>query len=455
MARRTAIATTLLAGLLVLAGCSALSGPDATSSPATNTTLTESTPTDATTAVETPTATSAPETTDTTTAPEARTGTLTAEKTPSSPSAPPSTESPDEATDGVGESDRVVVKNGTLPVDATEVYRRVERLMGTDAPAPTVEVADRERVNFSEGYLGEVDTTLGFSRRTDSKSVSDCGTFFPASSVGDSITITPGTLSDSAVELVLVHEFVHRLQPNVTGYDRLSELGSYDLSQALSEGSAVYVADEYARRYDTRWNGETPIGVRECLYEHVPGPTRGPAGWYAMGGQYVAQRLDSPAELSDIYRAPPETTEQLIHGLEPSDEPVRDLDVTVVGNERWSVEDEEREGELRLRSWLRTGLPADRVDTSATGWGADRLVELDRNGTTGVVWALRMDSAADADELAGAIAKLEATLESRNAAELESTRVGEETVVVFAGPESFVGNATADGTAGNVTVAVP
>ncbi|ELZ20282.1 hypothetical protein C475_20952 [Halosimplex carlsbadense 2-9-1] len=333
------------------------------------------------------------------------------------------------------------------------VYQRVERVMGADAPAPTVEVTDDGPIEFSSPELAPTTEALGYRR--DGGSVSQCGQFYPAFATTDTVSIAPGNLSAQAVELVLAHEFVHIVQDDLAGYERVGEIERYAVDHALTEGSAVYVADRYADRYDKTWNRRTPLGIRECIYDRVGDGTRGLAGRYYFGGLHFEQRLDSPANLSAVYRAPPRTTEQVIHGLAPGTEPVANLSVSVRQRGRWIGDTRERAGELRLRSWLYTGLPADRVDTAAAGWGGDEILAFDRGGETGVAWVLRMDSSTDADELAAAVGDLEATLESRNATNVETARVGDETVVVFAGTESFAAGGEATGSAGDVTITVP
>ncbi|WP_436930993.1 hypothetical protein [Halosimplex halobium] len=333
------------------------------------------------------------------------------------------------------------------------MYQRVERVMDADAPAPTVQVSDDGPINFSAASLSPLQEALGYRRGAES--VAKCGRFYPAFATDDTVTVAPGNLSAGAVELILAHEYVHILQDGVEGYDRVSDVESFAVRRSLSEGSAVYVADRYADRYDRRWNGTTPLGIRECIYHRIGDANRGLAGRYYFGARHFAQRVDSPADLSAVYRSPPRTTEQLIHGLGPDEERVANLSVSVRQRGRWIGDTRQRAGELRLRSWLRTGLDADRAGTAATGWGADERLTFDRGERTGVAWVLRMDSPGDADELAAALDDLEATLESRDATSVETARVGDGTVVAFAGPESFVAGAEATGSAGDVTVTVP
>jgi len=350
--------------------------------------------------------------------------------------------------DGVGESQRVAVRGGELPFNATVVYRRVERLLGVDAPAPEVVVEDRDAFDFSTIDPRPYQTALGLQ----AGSVSNCTTFYSASG-GDPVSITQGTLSAEAVELIFVHELGHMFQGQASGSVEMIELG--EASTYLTGGVAVYTTNQYADRYDKRWNGSRPVGVRECLYDHAPGTYRQTAGEVYFGARYVERRVDEPTNLSAVFESPPESAEAVVHRLEPGAEPVRSLDVTVDGGDRLAVGERRRAGEIELRAWLHAGLSDERVDTAATGWGADRLVRFGDDADPSVAWVLRMDSPGEADELAAAVADLETDLESRNATDLRSTRIGDETVVAFAGPESFVANATASGTAGNVTLAAP
>lgn len=354
--------------------------------------------------------------------------------------------------DGVGDSAVVEVAYGSLPVNATLVYRRVEQLTGVDAPAPTVEVLNYGPVDLSVPFVSPLSGALGY--RTGAGNGSSCGTFYPASYDGTNVSISPGNLSAAAVELTLVHEFAHVVQAEVEGYARVRSQ-HVDVARTLLEGSAVYVADAYARAYGLRWNGSTPLGVRECLYERVPGLRRYGAGSYFFGGRYFDRRLESPRDLASAYGDPPRTMEQVIHGREAAEDPPANLSVTVADGPDWTGTDPWRAGELELRSWLRIGLPADRVDVAASGWGNDALVPFERPNGTGAAWVLRMDAPTDADELEAAVADLGAALEARNATTVRSERVGNETVVAFAGSASFVRNATADGTDGNVTVTAP
>ncbi|MFC7194987.1 hypothetical protein ACFQL4_10520 [Halosimplex aquaticum] len=149
------------------------------------------------------------------------------------------------------------------------------------------------------------------------------------------------------VELVLVHEFVHVLQYNDSDYDELSNQTDYTLGHALGEGAAVYAAQTYGERYGASYDGKTPVELRRCLYERVGDADREWIGQYYFGARYYQQRVDSPADFSTVYRSPPRTTEQLIHGLEPGAEPPATLSVAVESSGDWRAERREQKESSR------------------------------------------------------------------------------------------------------------
>ncbi|WP_135363979.1 hypothetical protein [Halosimplex halophilum] len=420
MANRRVLPTLSLAALLVLAGCGAPFGASTTQGPTPDAAGTESPATST---------------------------------APPGGQAPSPTESGDEsAGSGIGESDRVAVRNGTLPFNATTVYRRVERLTNENRPAFEVVLEDRDPVDLGRLEPSPTQTALGL--HADEGSMAECGPIYPGRGTGDStVAITKGNVSAGSTELLLVHEFAHSFRTGPSEFVEAVRDG--EVADSLTEAKVVYITDRYADRYDRRWNGKRPVEMRECIYDNAPGTYRTVAGQVYFGAQYVEARVDSPANFSVIHQSPPRTEEQVVHRLAPGEEPVRELTVTAEAGDRWTVGERRDGGEIELRAWLHAGLSDERVDTAATGWGAGRIVRFDGDDAAGVAWTLRMDSPDDADELAAAVSDLETDLEGRNATSVETARVGEETVVAFAGPEPFVANATASGTAGNVTVAAP
>lgn len=351
----------------------------------------------------------------------------------------------------VGASEPVAVE-GDLPVNATRVYQRVERLMNVSDAAPTVRVveADDPVVGVRRDPTARA---LRFGNATGD--VGRCGPVAAATTVGDEVRVDPGNLSAETLEVVLAHEFVHTLQAQVDGIESPRRALSRENGLALVEGSAVYVADVYAQRYDASWAGDAPLDFRECFYRRSENAVRRLAGQYYYGGRYFEDRVDSPAALSEVFTAPPRTTEQLVHGETPASEPPVPLSVTTPGWERGDGY-QRTGGELLVRAWLSTALDQSRVDAAATGWGNDRLlVSVAADRRSGVAWVLRWDTGDDADQFAAAVADLEPVLESRDATDVRSVRVSSETVVVFVGPGPWVADATATGSDGNVTVSVP
>lgn len=366
----------------------------------------------------------------------------------------------------VGHSEQVTV-NGSLPVDATQTYRRVERLMNASAPAPTVEVETSERSPRIDRRPSPTYRALGFTNETGE--IEPCGRIGSASAGYDGeVTISPvdpisgDDLTASQIELILAHEYAHVVQRRVGGFENASDSGDFRLSAAMSEGSAVYVAEAYAHEYDLQWEGGTPFSVRECLYDRTRNRLQQLSGIYYFGGLHFDHRLDDPAELPAAFETPPNTTEQLVRGETPASEPVAPLSVDAAGGRLERVEPHEfGGGELAVRRWLRTGLSERFVAVAASGWGNGELLAPsddeslsrgDARELRNVAWVLRWDTAADAEEFDAALDDLEPTLEDRSETDLRHVRVAPETVVVFGGETSFVEDASANGTNGSVTV---
>jgi len=478
MARSPPLAALLVAFLVVLAGCPGLTGgnttpdqteagtptdtpaspetapatPTAASTPADGSTRE---PTDGSTVVDTPTTTGPPTPTDAPTPGPTDDGGTTDRPTPT----PTDRLTPPPTDDGtptpthesaVGDSELVEV-DGTLPVNATVVYRRTERLLGVDAPAPSIELTDVTPPESQEFPTSPATEALGYGNETGP--VGDCAPLTNAFAGGDEVTLAPRNLSAAALELVLAHEYTHILQDEVENF---SDADARATRRALIEGSAVYVAETYAREYDKRWAGLRPLELRECMVEKAQYRARSLSAEYYYGGFYFQRVIDHPTALPEVFSDSPRTTEQLIHAETPDSEPPQNLSVTAESSESWDARAPDRWGELSLRTWLATGLSEERVDAAATGWGNGSLVQFRGEGrSVGLAVVLRWDTRAEADEFAAALADLETALEGRNATHVRGVRVGEDTVVAFAGPEPFVANASATGATGNVTVSAP
>jgi hypothetical protein len=351
-------------------------------------------------------------------------------------------------------SDYGVTVEGELPadVDADQVYERVQRLLGVAANSDVT-------VRVREPQAGE-----GTFQLPDRLFVAYMGVEAPQGGGGaagvttaeDEVILYAGNWSAYRTELVLAHEFVHTLQfqQDVRRglYDPGSASNQNQIVGAVIEGAATYVHREYVREYwnrspsyVTRFNDSSAFG--KWAYAR-----------YDVGGRYMAERFDNPTELPAVYEAPPETTEQLLHGYDPGEEPARELSVDV-DSESYRVGRERTTGELIVNVVLSAELDDERAWTGADGWGADRLLRLRGDGEEGYAWVLRWDSAAEAEEFRDA---LETFLDARgertdgrwhgpdHVYDVEMT--GDETVALFVGTEGFVETASLSGGDANVTV---
>ncbi|MFB6164162.1 MAG: hypothetical protein ABEJ31_03290 [Haloarculaceae archaeon] len=356
---------------------------------------------------------------------------------------------------------RVTVENGSLPFNATRTYARVQSLLGTDvAPRPVVVRNLSEWRGSLRGVAASpLNRALGFENVTPNWS-SPSGVTVRTGRV----YLHPGRASAGAVERTLAHEFAHAIQER-TGMlpweRRLSRGGRMTVDQrktrgALIEGGAVYVADAYADRYlDVRNN----TALVERLYRNGSATYRSAFAQYRYGARYVRRRIDSPRNLSAVYRHPPRTTEQLMHGLTRAEEPPANLSVTRAGaGDQWRYVGDNTLGELTLLSTLDVALNRSRSAAAAAGWGTDELLVYARDpgsGPYGWTWVLRDDDPAEAAELESALREFADARANASTQAFRVTSVDDRTVALTFGDPAFVANATATATDdGGVRVAV-
>lgn len=355
--------------------------------------------------------------------------------------------------------------NATTPTDhlpgieAERVFHRVERLLDVNASMPAVYTKTAD-VDLSASY-SQFATLFGATNASSNPRT--CGPIPWVRTNASAIVLSTKGLDAEEIELLLVHEYVHviqeqtgRLTTDAPLHDPLVKtIGDRRVSRPLIEGAAVYVTDVYGRRHGLRWDGRRPLEHRRCLYEHPAPGLRQLWGWYYFGGRYYAQRLETPRNLARVYDDPPRTSEELIHAQPPGSEPIAELNVTVDTAGDWTVVATQPRGELALRAMLANELSEERAARAAAGWGADSAIELSTGDdlVRAAVWVVRFDTPADADEFRAAITDYQTAVEGR--ATVRSTLATPETVVLFAGPDSLVANATANGTPGNITVGLP
>jgi hypothetical protein len=475
---RRAFVAVALAAALALAGCT---GPvavddDRTTAAATadGTTAATAATADGTTAATAATTTAA----DATTATDATT-TDAESTTPPTDVGTTTTPTTSDESRGVGETNsRVAVRGGTLPVNATRVYERVETVMRTNATAP----ASVRATNASAFYGNASGTTTG-TASGHARLERALGLAQPlnrsrlvgpnGATVGyGTVAVYPGAnATPASTEALLAHELAHYVQfrqgreAALAGtLTRPRTTDAAFVRRAVLEGVAVAVETAYVRRHHP--DTETGIERSERALDALP---RGSALRYGQlayvaGYEYVLAHADDPASATSVYADPPQTSEQVLHATR--DQPVA-LSVTVDAGDagyRGGVAD--RLGEAFLRTALAnapTDTDAPNASTAAAGWGEDALVVLRRNGTTSNAWVLRFDTARDATDARDALA---AVLDARGDRIPEDAsprwrlpdataalhRPANRTLVLAAGTPGFVADLAVTATPGNVTI---
>jgi hypothetical protein len=416
-----------LATLLVLAGCNAPAGPG---------TATEQAPTETATPRASPTASP-------TETPGGHGG-MTLDGTT------PVTEAP-------SERPPVRVRSGSLPagVDANETLARVETITGRDVGNLDLVVVEPQpaSVEYPDGFFEAV----GFEPARP--------TFLEVTGQYDDESITVRVSENASrveVEAVLVHEFAHAAESTRDQSFRYNDdfrgLDGRFAALATIEGPAVYVTDAYLARHAEAGANQTET-FRAAVEDGSPYAAYF-SGHYYFGAQYVRSRVDSPRNLSELYLNPPYTSEQVLHGYAPWEEERADLSVPVRTGDDWYVRtvdgyygDRTTAGEALIRYVLQTELERSTANAAAAGWGNDSVVALSDGNSSGYVWVLRWDTAADAEEFAAAFR----TYRERGGGNVSAWRLerfGDRTTVVVGGEEALLDavSVSADGADVNVTV---
>lgn len=360
----------------------------------------------------------------------------------------------------------VDVRGGTLPADYPLVFARVARLVGRPGVSPPSEVVVHSSDRMADAVGSQSLPT--FVRALGIRPADEGGqggpTETPAAYVSSPrrVNVNERILNDSArTETTLAHESVHVIQfrtGSTRGLGRAAASpGSAEaglLRTALVEGAATYVQGEYNDRYLPAAESTTASLEREA--RNASGAGKLGLVRYLAGARYVEARIDDPRELRSVYRRPPRTTEELLHGLAPGSEPVADVSVADAPGDGWTAEPASRNtfGELFLRTVLWTELNRSAAVAGADGWGGDARLGFRSAADApvgGFAWAVRFDDAANATEFEAAFAEWSAGREPGEAP-VRAVRAAPETVVVFVGGDRFVESATARGTNGTVTV---
>ncbi|MFW5935006.1 MAG: hypothetical protein ACOCQL_04070 [Halolamina sp.] len=331
---------------------------------------------------------------------------------------------------------------GDLPVNATLVWERVESMFGETYEPPTVTVLDGRPSVEVDSFpahlgLGEGSTAVGVNGRYVYRN--------------DRVQMIPRNGSPSEITRILAHEYVHAIQYRTDFVDRARESGIW---RVMTEGSAVYVEDVYTREF----LGFSAIERRCDGYRTGTPYERYAAQPYCFGGQYFAERLDSPTELLSPNTTLPTTTEQVLHPG-TTEGPANLSVVDETPSDWYTPASMDRQGELFVRTVLGVELSEERAGEAAEGWGNDRLLSV-TGDTEGYVWVLRWDTTDDADEFETAFADY---LDARGERTTDGWRVDGEryrltsvddrTVALVTGKETFVEAVSVAEESGNVTVA--
>jgi len=359
----------------------------------------------------------------------------------------------------------VQVIGGDLPVDATTLFRRVLNLTGERFDAPILYVDTPEQMAApSSSVLDTGDSqfraALGFaSPSRNGSEVAVAAGYAPVD--GNSVHINDAILhKEDSTEVTVVHEFAHVVQfrkdwqrsvwdvdPEVRGGVNYDDQFTYYL---VLEGAATYVERHYATQFVPGLDGRVAPTLAE--YANASAHERLNLARYALGAEYVAERIDSPRDLERVHRHPPDSTEQVLHN---STDPVEHLSVTTTEMENWTEQHRDRQGELFLRIALRTELNKSTAVEAAHGWGDDRRITVSKYNRTATAWVLHWDDAANATEFEAAFDRyLDAKAtrtdgvweQSDGNATYRVVEANEETTVVFLGDEEFVRTATVNAT---------
>ncbi|UPV75327.1 hypothetical protein M0R89_04490 [Halorussus limi] len=359
-----------------------------------------------------------------------------------------------------------------LPVNESRIFDRVTGLMETDAARPSLRTVPATEVGVD--YVGQLDPSYRLLLGAEGSENRTPQAYYDREANRVTVVlhdgVPAGETTETGLAVVLAHEYGHAVQfsdpslrESLTGPSDHSTDGRRTY-RALVEGGAVFVADEYADRYRPSADATGEM-AREYRNESATGRfVRGP---YWFGGRYFDRRLDSPANLSRVYRTPPNTTEQVIHGYAPRAEPPARLRVSVEKSDDFGVGNEDTAGELFVRDLLGARLTESRAAAAAAGWGNDRLVTLwnydaNESGQRNFVWALRWDDERNATQFSRAFADYADARGERLGdrrwrmadEQFRLVRASDRSVVLVVGAPETVRKvrATADG--GNVSVSV-
>ncbi|UPV99156.1 hypothetical protein M0R88_11530 [Halorussus gelatinilyticus] len=359
-----------------------------------------------------------------------------------------------------------------LPTNESRVYDRVATLLDSNVSQPSLRTVNASRLGETQYRLQQPFYSLLLN--VSDTTVKPPAAYYNSDSHEVVVVLHRGVpanaTNESRLELVLAHEYAHAMTMNDPRYRQTMMSSVADdttdalqIRRMMKEGTGVYVAEAYADRYLGNVSSIRRL-AREYrqsrpLMRYVLGP-------YVFGARYFDRNLDSPTNLPDVYRRPPETTEQLIHGYDISEERPAPLDVTVESRNGDTTGQRDTLGELFVRDMLGGQLDESRAARAASGWGNDSIVTVwnydsNESNQRSYAWTIRWDDERNATEFTRAFAEYMDRRGQRigegkwkaGDRRFRFERVSDETVVVFIGGADAVNRLSATGTDANVSVA--
>lgn len=358
-------------------------------------------------------------------------------------------------------TDSLQDKKAPLGIEENSIFEKLTKFLSVNADAPSVRYTESD---LSKRIVSNPPFSFGRALGLENESRQRRANAGGLTISPNQIEIKYGESTDPIdLRTVLVHEYIHSIQLQDESYrsvERIEALESARAAQAISEGVAVRITQLYAERYGT----VLPDQELVCeSYDTGSGATKIELGPYCVGAQYVESLVDDPTTIAELYRNPPNTTEQIRHKLDPDEEPPLALSVTVTESTDWTdvttqqPPGAKRQGELWTYGFLTAQLSEPRADEAATGWGNDTRMRFSNRTDTGWVWITRWDSPKDATEFETAMELYlqNVTWVERRVAEPAINRINDSIVVVVAGNSQFVHNTNVSVENETVVVAPP
>ncbi|WP_435333547.1 hypothetical protein [Haloarchaeobius sp. TZWWS8] len=390
---------------------------------------------------------------------------------------------------GPGDDDIVQESGACLGFDADQVYRNILELTGEDiSQGPSIQSKTPEQTNpYTFEQFGFSDSSFQAVMGIAPEGTPDvyvAGYAQPQNDPDGGVEVNvvmryigkqdgapaPGpTQNATEAEVTAAHEFLHAVQfyqgsqERLGGNLRTEGVNVNDVETSLIEGSAVYFESEYQRTYMNREAASRSVeqwANASAFSMYTLGP-------YVVGERYTRFRVDSPAEFEKLYDDPAVSMEQIMHNKMPDEDLPKELTVRQGSDSVWNQYSKSTKGELFLRSSLRAGVSGELAAKGAEGWGADRVMvfqntsyDADGNYKKGFGWTIRFDDASEKAEFQDIYQQwLESRGEEENGVYVMDedhtyrlVEISDETVVVLAGHETFVRQATASGTTSEVTI---